>query len=495
MMIRASGILLPIQSLASAFGIGDMGPEAYRFIDFLNQAGQRVWQILPVNPTDAKNGHSPYHSVSAFAYNPLLISPETMVEDGFLEKSGLRDMPVFSAGRIDYEKSGRAKNILFQKAFSRFRADHRFEAFCARNAHWLDDYSLFSALKNRLKSARWYRWPAPIRTRKPDALASASRHLATDIAYIRFLQYLFSVQWNAMQKRCHAKGIRILGDLPIYIPLESADVWAHPDLFKLDKDMRPLAVSGVPPDYFSKTGQRWGHPVFRWKMHQKTGFNWWMRRIRHNLEMFDYLRIDHFRGLVACWEIPAEEKTAENGRWVKAPARKLLGTLFRQIIHPPIIAEDLGYITADVREVRREFDIPGMRVLVFGFDENIAENPNAPHQINQNCVVYTGTHDTNTARGWFEEEANKKARKVVFAYFGRHIKAREFPDELIRTAYMSRARMCITPMQDLLGLGSDARINRPGSQSGNWQWRLAEGQAGAVSAPKLREMTALFGRA
>ncbi len=495
MKIRSSGILLPIQSLPSAFGIGDIGPAAHRFIDFLHEAGQHVWQILPVTPTRAEYGHSPYHSPSAFAFNPLLISPEKMVEDGYLQETDLQEIPFFPKSRLDYSATGKSKTTLFKKAFSRFRPKRDFDDFCSQNAHWLEDFALFFALKIRFKGAPWHRWPEAIRDREPGALQAAGKRLSGEMAYVRFLQFLFYEQWRDLQRRCRARGIRIMGDLPIYVPHESADTWTHPYLFKLDSHMRPLAISGVPPDYFSKTGQRWGHPVFRWQAHRETGFDWWMRRIRHNLDLFDDLRIDHFRGFIAYWEISAGEKTAVNGRWRKAPAKEFFTTLFGCLPCPPIIAEDLGFITADVREVLREYDIPGMRVLVFGFDEHPGANPNAPHNISQNCVVYTGTHDTNTARGWFEEEAEKNGRERVFSYFGRNMTAAEFTEELIRTAFMSRARRCIIPMQDLLCLGSDARINRPGSHSGNWRWQLEKGQIHSVSASKLREMTKIFGRA
>lgn len=494
MKIRSSGILLPVSSLPSVHGIGDIGPEANRFVDFLEDAGQTVWQVLPINPTLAANSHSPYHSPSAFAFNPLLISPALLLGDGLLEKADLTDMPIFSTGTIDYNAGENHKHHLLQKAFARFRPDQKFADFCATHAHWLDDYALFTALTNHYKQSKWHLWPKPIRNREPDALRTASRKLSDTIFFIRFVQYQFYKQWRDLKQRSNAKGISIMGDLPIYAPHESADTWAHPYLFKLDSDMRPTAVSGVPPDYFSATGQHWGHPVYRWQMHVETGFDWWIRRIRHNLDLFDHLRIDHFRGLVAYWEIPAGQQTAVKGKWIKAPARQFFTALFKQFPYPPIIAEDLGYITADVREVVREYDIPGMRVLVFGFDENPGANPNAPHNIDQNCVVYTGTHDTNTARGWFEEEAGESGRKRVFSYFGRHMTAVEFTRELIRTAFMSRARRCIIPMQDLLCLGSEARINRPGSPSGNWRWQLEEGQIDAVSASRLREMTKIFGR-
>jgi 4-alpha-glucanotransferase len=349
-------------------------------------------------------------------------------------------------------------------------------------------------LGNYFKSSKWQHWPERIRNRDPKALKSAFHQLSDSISRVRFVQYLFYRQWQVMKRRCNDKGIHIMGDMPIYVPHESADTWAHPQLFKLDRRMEPIAVSGVPPDYFSETGQLWGHPVFKWRVHLKSGFDWWMRRIDHNMALYDYLRIDHFRGLVAYWEIPANEKTAINGKWVKAPARAFFNTLFRRMPRLPIIAEDLGYITPDVREVIRDYDIPGMRVLVFGFSGPPAENPNAPHNIDSSCVVYTGTHDTNTARGWFAEEAEDQGREQVFQYFEKTMSSIDFARELVRTAQMSPAWLCILPMQDLLALGNDARINRPGTTSQNWRWQLAADQVNPALSERLWRASEKFGR-
>ncbi len=494
MNIRTSGILLPIQSLSSTTGVGDLGPETRRFIDFLCDAGQNIWQILPINPTLAEHEHSPYHSPSAFAFNPLLISPEMMIDAGYLENADLHDMPDFPPGRIDYETSRQLKETLFARAHDRFREDDpEFEKFCCQHAHWLDDYALFIALSRHYQTTRWHQWPEPIRNREPGALVTATLKLSREISFIRFVQYIFYKQWINFKTACNDKGIQIMGDLPVYVPHESADVWVHPELFKLDAHMTPVAVTGVPPDYFSETGQRWGHPVYKWDAHRESCFDWWMRRIQHNLDLYDYLRIDHFRGLVAYWEIPVNEKTAVNGKWINAPVRDFFNTLFHRMPCAPVIAEDLGYITADVREIIREYEIPGMRVLIFGFDSP-SGNPNAPHNIDSSCVVYTGTHDTNTARGWFDNEAGTSGKERVFSYFGRTMTATEFADELVRTAYMSRAWLCIIPMQDLLSLGSDARINRPGSGEGNWQWRLEKTQINTSLAARMRQMAERFGR-
>jgi 4-alpha-glucanotransferase len=446
------------------------------------------------NPTLPDHGHSPYHSPSAFAFNPLLISPLQMVKDGYLDNRDLDSISPALSGCIDYETVSRVKEKLFQKAFQHFRPSPDFDDFCHRHSAWLDDYALFTALGNHFNNRQWHLWPENIRIREPAELEYLKKTFSEEISYVRFTQYLFACQWQKIKDHAAALGIQILGDMPIYVPHESADVWVNPGLFKLDGFMSPMAVSGVPPDYFSKTGQLWGHPVFDWKAHSATGFDWWVRRVRHNLAMYDYLRIDHFRGLVAYWEIPAHEETAINGRWREVPVRDLFDTLFRAIPRLPIIAEDLGYITADVREVIRDYNIPGMRVLVFGFADSPAKNDNAPHNIDSRCVVYTGTHDTNTAKGWHDEESGETGKKQIARYFGRNLDAGQFADELVRMAQMSRAWLCIFPVQDLLALGSESRVNRPGSSVGNWQWRLTGTQLKSIPWEELQRRTAVFGR-
>jgi len=495
MRTRSSGILLPIPSLPSRFGIGDLGPDAYKFADFLQAAKQSVWQLLPLNPTVFDYGHSPYHSLSAFAFNPLLISPEWMQKDGFIEKADLEKAPKFPEHRIDYRKTESFKERLFDCAFKRFRPDEFFCRFCSQHALWLDDFALFTAFKRHFNNRAWNRWPPRIRNRDPQALQLLASQMEAEVTRIKFLQYLFFIQWNRLKRACNHNGIHIFGDIPIYVPYDSADVWANPELFKLDRHKRPVALSGVPPDYFSDTGQLWGHPVYQWETHRRTGYAWWIDRIAHNLELFDYVRIDHFRGLVAFWEVPANKKTALKGKWAPAPVEDFMDSLSRRFPCLPLIAEDLGYITADVRETMRRFDIPGMRVLVFGFMGDLARNPNAPHNIEKNCVVYTGTHDTNTVRGWFEAEIADADREQLFRYLGRTPAAEELPWELIRLAMMSPAELAIIPMQDLMGLDARARINRPGSSGGNWRWRMTKSQATAAPAERLRQLTEIYGRA
>ncbi len=501
MKIRSSGILLPIQSLPSRFGIGDLGPEARGFVRFLHAAGQQVWQILPVTPTAAGHGHSPYHSPSAFAFNPLLISPEQLAEDGFVSGNDLPDdfqpdkmQDQQPSDRIDYPRAWATREPLFLKAFELHRKDPDFEAFCEQNRYWLHDYALFSVLTRHFKDRYWRQWPRALARREPGALAGASREFSEPIARACFLQYLFYRQWTDFRRFCSRHHIRLMGDMPIYVPLHSADTWCRPELFRLDENFRPECVSGVPPDYFSDTGQLWGHPVYNWEAHEKSGFDWWARRIRHHLNLFDILRIDHFRGLVASWEVPADETTALNGKWREAPVHAFFNTLHKRLSCLPLVAEDLGYITADVREVMRHYDLPGMRVLVFGFSDDPARNPNAPHNVEKTSVVYTGTHDTNTARGWFESEASDTDRKRACAYFGTQLDAKNFARLLVRIAMMSPANLCILPLQDLLCLGEQARINHPARKKGNWLWKLAPGQLNSNTGARLANLTKIYGR-
>ena len=498
MNIRSSGILLPVFSLPSRFGIGDFGPAAYRFADFLKQTGQQVWQILPLTPTTPAHSHSPYYCPSAFALNPLLVSPEMLAKDGWVKKTDIQNPPKFNEDRIDYRRVAHYKSKLMALAYQHFQevaSYQAYDAFCAAQQHWLADYALYAALKAQGKKETWNQWPDDIRLRRRKALRAYTKNLADAIQENKFYQFLAFTQWHRLKKYCNARHIHIFGDMPIYVPYDSADVWSNRSLFKLDRDYNPSKVSGVPPDYFSKTGQRWGHPVYRWPAHEKSGFKWWMDRMAHNLSLFDLVRIDHFRGFVACWEIPASEKTAVNGRWVPGPVHDFFSHLLRRFIHPPIIAEDLGLITPDVREILHQYALPGMRVLLFGFSGNLKENPNAFHNIPSNAVAYTGTHDTNTVRGWFASELSESEQKQLFSYLGRTISKEEVAWELVRMAMMSPAKMVIIPLQDILGLGKDARINRPAKIRGNWQWRVTRSQMTAIPESRLFKNVQIFGRA
>ena len=494
---RGSGILLHITSLPSDFGIGDLGPEAYLFVDFLAETKQSYWQILPLNPTDIEHGFSPYHSISAFGFNPLLISPEILVEDGWLLKEDLVSAPGFSAGRVDYGKVSAFKNTLLNKAYERFERStvpSGYEEFCSLHSYWLDDFALFAALKTQLGGRPWSDWPRDMRDRDADAIERMSKELQHTIQKERFIQYLFFNQWMALQHYCHQKGIKIIGDMPIYVIYDSADVWLHPGLFNLDHEKRPITVAGVPPDYFSETGQLWGNPVYRWDAHKETGFDWWIQRLKHNLGLFDFVRVDHFRGFIGYWEVPANEKTAINGHWVAAPGEDLLDTLSRVLPNAAIIAEDLGVITPEVTEIMDRFGFPGMKLLIFAFGNDLPTNPYAPHNVVQNCIVYTGTHDNNTIRGWFENEAPPEVKERIFRYMGREVPAEEISMTFVRLAMMTVAHTVIFPVQDLLGLGEEARMNRPATRDGNWEWRLDVKLLDKEASRILREMTELYGR-
>jgi 4-alpha-glucanotransferase len=496
MFPRASGVLLPIPCLPSGFGIGDLGPSAYRFADYLHTTGQRVWQILPLNPTNPAYQHSPYHGVSTFAFNPLLISPEHLAAEGLLDRDEIPP-PEFPESRIDYAAVALKKKLLLDKACAQFKQrlpGEDYFRFCAENDAWLDDYTLFAALSTRYPDVMWNRWPYEIQLRHPETLKRLRAELSDCLEDLKIGQYLFFRQWIGLRAYCREKGIRILGDLPIYLPFHSADVWAHPRLFKLDKSGNPLAVSGVPPDYFSSTGQLWGHPVYRWDAHRETRYEWWIRRFARNLALFDYVRIDHFRGLVAYWEVPADEPSAVNGRWLQTPAEDFFNELRRRFVCLPLVAEDLGVITADVREIMQRYGFPGMRVLMFGFSEDPATNANAAHNIPENCVVFTGTHDNNTVKGWLENEASDLEKRRLGLTLGREPAVDEVHWDMIRLAMMSPARTCITPVQDLLGLGPEARINTPGRWEGNWLWRMSPDQFAAMPQKQMLELTEAFGR-
>jgi 4-alpha-glucanotransferase len=385
-----------------------------------------------------------------------------------------------------------------EKAYQRFnqRGNGRepFEAFCLENSSWLENFSLFVVLKKRFDGKAWNQWPKELRDRDLKSLKAIEKEYQKQIEKEKFWQYLFFKQWHSLRDYCQKKGVHLVGDIAIYVNLDSADVWANPELFKFDGEKRPLFVSGVPPDYFSKTGQLWGNPVYRWNVLKKSGYRWWVKRIVHNLKLFDVLRIDHFRGLVAYWEVPAGEKTAINGRWVKVPVKDFLNTLNKKFPHLPIVAEDLGVITPDVREVMDHFALPGMKVLMFAFGEDHPMHPYLPHTYKENFLVYTGTHDNNTVRGWFEGEASVDEKRRLFRYLGREVPVEEIHWALIRLAMMSVARWVILPMQDVLGLGAEARMNMPSVAHGNWEWRLLPGQITASVSERLMEITETYGR-
>ena len=492
---RGSGLLLHVSSLHTPFGIGDMGPSARAFADFLHEAGQRFWQILPLNPTDPDFDNSPYRSLSAFAFSPLLISLDVLVEEGLLDAEDIARPPRFPKGLVDYEKVAAYKWPLLDKAFSRFVPSPDFQAFCTDHAHWLEDYALFVAFRSHFGDRPWTDWPAPVRDRDPAALAPLRESLATEIQKIRVVQYLFLRQWRALKDYCASLGIQIIGDIPIYVAMDSVDVWTHPEIFKLDAEKRPLMVSGVPPDYFSETGQLWGNPVYRWDVMQKDGYGWWLERIGHNLRLFDIVRIDHFRGFVAFWEVPAGEPTAINGAWIEAPAEDFIQTLQQAFSPLPIIAEDLGLITPDVVEIMRTFNLPGMRVLQFAFSGDPVTNEHLPHNLKAHSFLFTGTHDNNTTRGWYTHDATDEERRNLAAYLGKRPRPSNVHWTFIRLALASVANTVVIPVQDILGLGQRHRMNMPSLNQGNWKWRIpSPNRLGKGLSLRLASLSQVYGR-
>lgn len=468
---RASGILLHPTSLPSRGGIGDLGPAAYQFIDFLAQARQTLWQILPLGPVGF--GNSPYSATSAFAGNVLLISLERLAERGWIDSSRISAMPDLS-GRVDYERVRTAKLPLLRESARNFLKGakgedrQRFEKFCWENGWWLEDFVVFDALRHRYKDQSWNVWPRDLAMRDPSALDRIRKEFAEELNIGRFLQFAFLEQWRALRSACTARGIAIIGDIAIFVSYDSADVWTHPDVFRLDQERNPEVVAGVPPDAFSDTGQRWGSPLYKWNALRDRGYDWWVQRVRWALMLCDIIRLDHFRGFQACWEIPASEPTAVHGKWVPGPGEDLFLVLRRQLGDLPFIAEDLGLITPDVVALRERLEIPGMRVMQFGFG-----NPGAhiylPHKFEPNTVVYTGTHDNDTTLGWWKTGASEEERRLAQAYLGDASDGIHWA--MIRAAEASVARQCVIPLQDVLGLDSIGRMNIPSSANGNWSWR------------------------
>ena len=493
-MGRSSGILLHPTSLPSPFGIGDLGPEAYKFVDFLVEAGQSLWQVLPLAPTGY--GDSPYASYSAFAGNTLLISPERLVDEGLLNQSDLEERPV---GPVDYGAAHQLKADLLARAYERFSKTNKtnlrseFESFQQQQSYWLEDYALFRALKDEHGGVAWTEW-GPI--------AGARERLKSQIEAHEFSQFLFFRQWSALRQYCHERGIKIIGDFPIFLAHDSADVWINPEQFKLDSTGKPLVVAGVPPDYFSSTGQFWGNPLYNWERMQADGFKWWIERVRAMFALVDIARADHFRGFAACWEIPAGETTAENGKWVSTPGRELFNSIRRSLGELPIIAEDLGVITDDVVALRDDLGFPGMRVLQFGFGGDPKESVDLPHNYVRNVVAYTGTHDNDTAVGWFNSVANEgsirtakqidEQRQFCLQYLNTN--GEEIHWDFVRAVWASVAERAISPLQDVLGLGSEARMNLPNSTEGNWSWRFKTGDLTSGIALRLRDLNRLYGR-
>ena len=504
---RCSGVLLHFTSLPGRFGIGDFGPSAYEFADFLSAAGQKLWQVLPLNPTGY--GDSPYQCFSAFAGNPMLLSLERLREQGLLKESDLAHSPAFPEESVDYGPVIAYRTAVLHRAAQAFfadasHADHSaFARFCENSSAWLDDYALFMACKDVHQGMMWTLWDPPIRRRDAQAVSEWSRKLAPELKAYKYWQFEFFQQWERLKSYCQQRGIRFMGDIPIYVAHDSADVWAHPDLFHLDDQGRPTVVSGVPPDYFSATGQLWGNPIYRWELLAANGYQWWIERFRASLALFDMVRLDHFRGFESYWEVPANETTAMHGRWVKGPGENLLSALQNAFGELPIVAENLGVITPPVENLRKQFGLPGMSLLQFAFGTDPQGPSFRPHNYSRDLVAYTGGHDNDTTVGWWSSSGAGDSTRTPEDVRKEHAFARAYlnfeNDEeinwvMIRAVLSSVADVAIVPLQDVLGLGNSARMNLPGKVSGNWKWRYRPGALNAELSARLRNLVMLYDR-
>lgn len=494
---RSFGILAHPTSIPGPCGIGDLGGNIYKFIDFLHSSGGKLWQIMPLGPTGY--GDSPYACFSAIAGNPLLISPEELMKEGLLCKKDLGDIPDFPPEKIDFGPVIIYKYSLYKKAFANFKklpsghalaADYNKFKSCPDSKAWLDDFALFMALKEKHGGAVWCDWPAPLAAREKAALDKAKVELADGVEFHKFLQYLFIKQWLKVKQYANDLHISVIGDIPIFVAYDSADVWSNPSVFHLDGKGKPTVVAGVPPDYFSETGQLWGNPLYRWDELERRGFDWWIFRVREVLRFVDIIRIDHFRGFEGCWEVPAGSKTAVNGKWVKTKGREMFRAIKRALGDLPIIAEDLGVITPEVEKLRDDFGFPGMKILQFAFSAD-TNNAYLPHNFTANCVVYTGTHDNETTRGWFAG-LPAAVKKNALEYSGGS--AASVHSDFIKMAIASVAVFAVVPLQDVLGLDNRARMNTPGKASGNWGYRYRAGELKAKYAAALKKLCSLYGR-
>ncbi len=499
---RSSGVLLHPTSLPGRFGIGDLGEYAYRFVDFLQEAEQSLWQVLPLGPTSF--GDSPYQSPSTFAGNPNLISLDVLVGDGYLTNDDFSDLPYFPKYRVDYGPVIDYHNQKLRLAFERFKANvdadakADFDAYCKANSAWLDDYTLFMAIKDAHDGKQWTAWSDSALIRYEAAAVQAARSEHADaILYYQFTQWVFKTQWTKLKAYAAERNIRLMGDIPIFVAHDSSDVWGNQDLYFLAEDGNPTVIAGVPPDYFSETGQRWGNPLYRWDVMKQNGYAWWLRRFETVFELVDLVRVDHYRGFQAYWEIPATEETAVNGTWVDGPGSDFFEVVVEKFGELPIVAENLGVITEKVEGLRTEFGLPGMQVLQFAFDGECGSNLFLPHHHPQNTVVYTGTHDNNTTYGWWHSnETNDGIQACVAKYTGQSQDRLDvnIHKELLRMASSSVAHTCIIPMQDLLGFGADTRMNTPGQAGGNWAWRFGEEELQNQAKYDLAQITRLYSR-
>ena len=491
-MERASGVLLPIFSLPSKYGIGCFSKEAYQFIDRLKAAGQSYWQILPLGPTGY--GDSPYQSFSTFAGNPYFIDLETLTGEGLLTAQeceygceGIRE------DKIDYENIYKPRFQILEKAFSRFGENDEYRAFVSENQFWLEDYSLYMAIKDRNGGVSWNEWEEPLKNKESQAIENAKAELSRQIAFYKFQQYEFDRQWKRLRSYANENGIEIIGDIPIYVAFDSADTWSAPEMFRFNDALEPIDVAGCPPDGFSQTGQLWGNPLYDWEYHKKTGYDWWIRRIEHCFRLYDVVRIDHFRGFDEYYAVPYGEKTAVHGKWMPGPGIELFRTLEEKIGRKRIIAEDLGFLTPSVIQLLKESGFPGMKVLQFAFDSREDSNY-LPHTYTRNCVVYTGTHDNDTTKGWYHTAAGSTRQFAKEYMYKPRLDEDTLAGDFIAMAMGSAADLCIVPMQDYLGLGSDARINTPSTLGGNWEWRMKPGEPDEGTVREMERMTKIYGR-
>lgn len=496
---RGAGVLLHITSLPSSFGVGDFGPKAYAFADFLSKSGLKYWQILPLGPTEAISGHSPYNSFSGMAGNPLLISPEFLVREGWIDQQDLEKYQMKEKGAADFERASKTKDALFEQAWLQFKkgAPQRksnFAAYCKKEADWLHDFALYVLLKQIHQQMPWYHWPENYKFRSEDALKELVKQYQPQLEKIKWVQYVFSLQWQQLKSYCNKKGIQLYGDLPIYVGHDSVDVWSHPELFCLDRQGDITGIAGVPPDYFNADGQLWGMPVFRWDVLKEQGYNWWVKRIRKNMELYDLIRLDHFRAFAAYWEVPAGEKTAKNGKWKTGPGLDFFKCLQKALGNLPFVAEDLGDIDDAVYRLRDEFNFPGMKVIQFAFGDQLSQSLYAPHNFTANYFVYPGTHDNNTTRGWFRQDASKSIRKQLDSYFGQKVTDKNVHRLFVRMALASTAKTAIITMQDFLGLDENARMNTPATVTNNWTWQMKSNQLTADQERQWRNLIRIYNR-
>ena len=494
---RKAGILLPVSSLPSDYGIGDLGKGAKAFLKFLNNSGQKIWQLLPLNPITAPNSYSPYSSISSMAGNVLLIDLEQLAEEGLLLQDELDNAIIPSTDNINYELAEQKKIPLLKLAFQRYKKTEldktAFESFCNMQAYWLHDFALFYVLKNEYKTG-WIDWPIAFKERHAAPLERFAEEHEYEVEAVKWLQYQFFRQWDAIKELCCAYNIQLLGDLPFYIAYDSVEVWSKPELFCLDNELRIKGMAGVPPDYFSSDGQLWGMPTYNWTANKKENYNWWISRLKKNMELYDILRLDHFRAFAGYWEVAATEETAKNGKWLEGPGKDFFDAVEKELGKLPFVAEDLGDYMDDVYKLRDEVNLPGMKVLQFAFGDYSPTSVDAPHNYSENTIVYTGTHDNNTIVGWYKDEADKTNHKILKAYTGIKINAKNVNAIMIKIAYASVSSIAIVPMQDVLGLDESSRMNTPGTSTGNWQWRLTSEQLNSKTAKQLRHWVWLYNR-